>query len=48
MLFKLNEAIRNSLEKIIDMVRETLDRTPPELLMIYKIMVWLFLEEGPV
>lgn len=30
--FQVNEAIRNSLEKIIDMVRETLDRTPPELL----------------
>lgn len=30
--FQVNEAIRGSLEKIIDMVRETLDRTPPELL----------------
>lgn len=30
--FQINEAIRSSLEKIIDMVRETLDRTPPELL----------------
>lgn len=30
--FQVNEAIRNSLEKIIYMIRETLDRTPPELL----------------
>lgn len=30
--FQLNEAIRDSINKIIEIIRETLDRTPPELL----------------
>lgn len=30
--FQVYDAIKNLLEKIVDMIRETLDRTPPELL----------------
>jgi len=30
--FQVHDAIKNSIEKVIEMIRETLDRTPPELL----------------